>query len=1018
MPTIHPAGAGWATELPDMDFETYSEAGYFFNDASGRWKKVQANAKSGLHAVGAPVYSEHPSTEVLCLAYNLKDGRGPRLWKPGDPPPTDLFDHIAAGGVIEAHNSAFEYLIWNNVCVTRMGWPPLPLDQTRDSAAKARAFGLPGGLGVAAAALGVADQKIGDGERLINKFSIPHTPTKKDPRHRIPADPDDPDAKLLYEYCLGDIAAETAVSTSCPDLSPHELQVWKTDQRINQRGVQVDTDAVANFQVIVDDALAQAGPELERLTGGDVDKPTQIQRIVKWLAGEGLHTSSLDADAVSALLARGDLPWHVRRVLEIREAVGSASVKKLQAISRSVSRDGRLRDMFAYCGAERTGRWAGYGPQPHNLPNHGPSVNRCTCGRHCGTTVPRCPWCGVPTEGATVVEWSLEAVEDAIETARHRSRHVFEWVWGNSLPTILGCLRGLFVAAPGHDLICSDYSAIEAVVLAALAGEQWRLDVFSTHGKIYEMSASKITGIPFEEFLAHKEQTGEHHPLRKKIGKVAELACFGPDTRLLTNRGYVNIEEVSTDDLLWDGVEWVTHDGVVPKGKRQVLNLDGVTITPDHPVSLNDSWKAAKQLVSNPRTLRLALANGSRNLPWSNRRNKKTRTERLFNAPAGAPRTSQRCLTWLKVRRPDVESAAVKKPAKRTSNSTQNTPMSVQTQSIADVLLTVFGRPSPDVTAGRLKGTRITGDAGSQFATNGAAKAGPVLSSPTLCNSTGGITRILKWIASTLTSATNQATSDFALALRTLKISGRSTNFRRKSITYANVYDVINAGPRNRFTIKTDSGHLIVHNSGYRGWVGAWKAFGADDYFETDEDIEDAIRKWRAGSPAVCKLWYQLEDAAIAAVDNPGRLYTYRMITYGAKQNVLYCRLPSGRMLAYHDPRIIVAEHYGEAKRQLTFMGWDSQLKKWLRIRTHGGKLTENADQAASRDIFAAAMVRLEAHGYRPVLHTHDEFIVEVPKGFGSIEEMEALMTVREDWFADWPIRAAGGWRGHRYRKD
>ena len=110
--TRRPAGCGHTTELPDFDFETYSEAGYDFD---GKWRSITKSPPHGIGAVGAPVYSEHPSTEVLSLAYNLKDGIGPRIWTPGCPPPTDLFDHIAAGGLLEAWNSAFEFYIWKNV---------------------------------------------------------------------------------------------------------------------------------------------------------------------------------------------------------------------------------------------------------------------------------------------------------------------------------------------------------------------------------------------------------------------------------------------------------------------------------------------------------------------------------------------------------------------------------------------------------------------------------------------------------------------------------------------------------------------------------------------------------------------------------------------------------------------------------------------------------------------------------------------------------------------------------------
>lgn len=735
-----PSGCGWSTVYPDMDFETYSEAGYYFDDATNKWRSITKSPPHGLGAVGAAVYAEHPSTEVLSLAYNLKDGLGERLWLPGMPPPNDLFDHIANGGLLEAWNSAFEWHIWSNVCV-RMGWPPLPFWQLRDAMAKARAWSLPGKLGKAAEVLQVDDQKIGDGSRLLNKYSKPRSPTKKDVRRRIrPTDTDQlEDAAKLYEYNIGDIRAESAVSARIPDLSDEELTLWLLDQCINFRGVNIDRDALSNCKAIIEQAHERYTAELVAITGGTVKAPSEIQKLSGWLSAQGVHMASLDAEHVENALQRDDLPPDARRVLEIRASLGAASVKKLFAIDRRTSRDGRLKDLFAFCGADRTGRFAGRGPQPQNLPNSGPKVKHCDadtgCNRHYGAHLDKCPWCSMPEwVGGSAAEWSVAAVEDALAVMAYRRLEYVETVFGDAVAAVSGCLRGLFSASKGCDLICSDYSAIEAVVLAALAGEEWRLEVFRTHGKIYEMSAAKITGIPFEEFLRHKQETGDHHPMRKKVGKVAELA------------------------------------------------------------------------------------------------------------------------------------------------------------------------------------------------------------------------------------------------------------------------------------------------SGYQGGYGAWLAFGADKHLG-EQEIRDAIKAWRTASPAIVKFWYGLEDAAVAAVQNPGQCFTYNGITYGVKDDVLYCQLLSGRKLSYHQPRLHPdVTPWGKQVLKLTYMGWNSDYKKgptgWMRLETYGGKLCENAVQATARDILTHAMVNVERAGYSIVLHIHDEIVAEVVEGTGSVEEFERIMATLPPWCADWPIRAAGGWRGKRYRKD
>ena len=230
------------------------------------------------------------------------------------------------------------------------------------------------------------------------------------------------------------------------------------------------------------------------------------------------------------------------------------------------------------------------------------------------------------------------------------------------------------------------------------------------------------------------------------------------------------------------------------------------------------------------------------------------------------------------------------------------------------------------------------------------------------------------------------------------------------------VYDIINCGPNHRFAVLTNRGVMIAHNSAYQGGLGAWKAFGADK-FMTDEEIQLNVKKWRADSPMIVKLWYGLESAAMDAVRNPGVEFTYRMITYICKDNKLFCILPSDRAMTYHEPLITQKMMpWGKWKPSLSYMGWKDN--NWKRIDTFGGRLAENVTQAVARDIFTFALVNIEKAGYPIVLHTHDQITSEVPIGHGSIEEFEKVMSQRPAWCSDWPIRAAGGWRGKRYRKD
>jgi hypothetical protein len=168
----------------NIDFETFSTAGYYWDWRSNRYRSISKSPPHGLGAVGAAAYAEHPSTEILSLAYDLGTG-SPTVWIPGLPVPVDLFEHIARGGLVAAWNSFFEFVIWEHVAHRRLGWPPLPLDQLRDTMARSYAHSLPGALGNACEVLGTAARKDKDGTRLLRKFSMHRNPTKNDPRRRI-----------------------------------------------------------------------------------------------------------------------------------------------------------------------------------------------------------------------------------------------------------------------------------------------------------------------------------------------------------------------------------------------------------------------------------------------------------------------------------------------------------------------------------------------------------------------------------------------------------------------------------------------------------------------------------------------------------------------------------------------------------------------------------------------------------------------------------------------------------------
>lgn len=569
------AGLGYSTITADWDVETYSEAGYewmpddfqwddakgAFKNHGGKWRKTATDSKGrgGLFAVGAAVYSEDPSCELLSMSYDLKDGRGIRRWRPGLPLPKDFCDYVEAGGLLEAHNAAFERWVSRNVMTPRYGFPLVRLSQQRCSMAKARAYAYPGGLAALGEVLKLDVQKSKEGKDLLELFSKPQNPTKKQPLRRVRPEDAPEKAERLYHYNDVDIETEAEASSKIPDLPDAEQEYWFVDQTINDRGVHVDRGSMLACIEIIEQAHEQYNGELQRLTG--IQRASMGAQILAWLVDRGLYLDSLDEEAVTGALkllrkcnadydafvawernndmngppapmpdpvaTPGGMSWDVLqeclRVLEVRSLVSSAAVKKVYAMRGQLTKADRLHDLFSFH-ATRTGRPTGNGPQPTNMPNSGPEVWQCACTRWAPVSRWHCAHCGAMRSPATKThEWCVEAVEDALLAIQTRSLATVEALWGDAMATVSGVLRGLFTADEGMDLICSDYTAIEAVVNAQLSGEQWRIDVFNGHGKIYEASAAAMFGVPLEEILDYKKRTGNHHPLRKK-GKVAELA--------------------------------------------------------------------------------------------------------------------------------------------------------------------------------------------------------------------------------------------------------------------------------------------------------------------------------------------------------------------------------------------------------------------------------------------------------------------------------------------------------------
>lgn len=433
---------------------------------------------------GAQKYIQSPDFEILLFAYSLDGGDVQIIdLAQGELLPQWLASALSDPQYIKhAYNASFE---WG--CLSKfMG--TLPIDQWRCTMFHGLYCGYTAGLDATGKALGLpADkQKLSTGKALIRYFCVPCAPTKTNggrtrnyPRH-------DPAKWALFkEYCIGDVTTEMEILHRLENFPvPPELEKqWQTDVLINARGVAVDMDMVRGALWIGETTRDQLTEEAVTLSG--LDNPNSVKQLMQWLEEElDEELTDLRKDTVSRLLNGNLTNDTARRMLEIRQELGKTSTKKYNAIEAAVCADGRVRGLLQFYGANRTGRWAGRLVQVQNLPR-------------------------------TYVE-PLPLARDLVkrrETASLRA------LFGSVPDTLSQLIRTSFIAEPGNALVDADFSAIEARVISWLAGESWRLDVFRTHGKIYEASASQMFGVPLERI----KKGNPEYALRQK-GKVAELA--------------------------------------------------------------------------------------------------------------------------------------------------------------------------------------------------------------------------------------------------------------------------------------------------------------------------------------------------------------------------------------------------------------------------------------------------------------------------------------------------------------
>lgn len=504
---------------------------------------IETYSDVSLPDCGVHRYAASEQFEILLFAYSLNDEPTQIIdLASGEKIPDKIMEYLTDDSVIKtAYNAAFE-----RNCINRFFGLSLKPEGWRCTLVQASMLSLPLSLEGVGEALNLDKKKMSEGKDLIRYFCMPCKPTKANGGRTRNLPSDAPEKWELFKtYCIRDVDVEKQIRNKLAKfpIPDREQKLYCMDQRINDRGIMVDQELIGH--AVACDLLYKETVTKKAYEISGLENPNSVSQLKDWLNEKGIEVDSLAKAAVEELVenTQGD----VAEMMKLRLAMSKTSVKKYEAMERSVCPDGRVHGLLQFYGANRTGRWAGRLVQIHNLPqNH------------------------------------MEDLELARSLVKEGRYDLVELLYDSTPDVLSELIRTAFVARPGCRFIVSDFSAIEARVMGYLAGEGWVMEEFRGAGKIYEQTASKMFHIPIEEIT-------KGSPYRAR-GKVASLACqYGGAEGALISMGALNfVEEEELKGLVqsWRTANphivnyWYEIDGAVKAAvkERKMTKVGMVTV--------------------------------------------------------------------------------------------------------------------------------------------------------------------------------------------------------------------------------------------------------------------------------------------------------------------------------------------------------------------------------------------------------------------------------------------------------
>lgn len=951
---------------------------------------IETYAEADLTKTGVYKYAADKTFEILLFAYSLN-------YQPvqiidltqGEKIPANIIRLLTDENTVKhAYNAQFE-----RICLTHylqqlnlLNSAYLPPEQWKCTMVWAASTSLPLSLQNVGTILGVEKQKLETGKTLIRKFTKPYLGKRYQPTEHLE------EWTEFKKYCIRDVETEIEIEEKLSHypMPETEWEYYWDDQHINDTGIHIDAKLVENALKIDETHRTILTKEATTITG--LANPNSPIALKQWLNQHGCPIQTLTKQEVADTIAQTKNP-QVKQILEIRQELAKTSTRKYQAMLNTIL-DGRGHGFLQFNGAGRTGRFAGRLVQVQNLPrNYLPD---------------------------------LDTARNIVANGNHELLNLLY----PSVPDTLSQLtRTAFTPKQEHLFTVADYSAIEARVLAWLANETTTLNAFKNGQDLYCATASAMFGVPVEKHGANSE-------LRQK-GKIATLACIAEGQKVLTDHGLIPIEHVTRHMRVWDGSQWVHHDGVIYKGVKNVITYQGLTATPDHLV-----WVQGQ---TNPIPFGKAAASGARLIQTGNSWH-----------PIRVGKNNQSAKTL----EPKLEPLLRRNKMRKLWQPTMDTYRQPTTRSIKRLSTMLRKRQAthtqmarPQTHSGKTTLRKLTRPAISQLRRTRNKILLPLshgswnmdIRKRTQCEPKLRVRpNQQQWALRERKSAfcqpenqlqqpQNNHTHQMGTKILALhakrrhkktftRIKQEPNNYRcpqsRRTETEklaantgkTRVYDIQNAGKHHRYTV---SGRL-VHNCGYGGSIGALKAMGALNMGLKETELQPIVTAWRKANPNTVKLWQKIDELTKNAIKHHQTGNWRGLIKVKANHETLAIRLPSGRHLYYRQPQITTGK-YGQ--QAITYRG-SNNGKTWTTIETYGAKIIENITQAIARDLLTHAIHTILPK-HRIVMHVHDEIVCETPakNAQNTLNNIVKTMCTPPPWATGLPL-SADGYICSYYQKD